>query len=58
MVSKLLWIDAPKWLISTTYLALGWVAVLATPQLVGALGVVVFVLVALGGLASTAGAVI
>ena len=30
------WIDAPRWLGAATYLALGWVALLAIPQLVDA----------------------
>ena len=31
------WIDAPRWLGAATYLALGWVALLAVPQLLAAL---------------------
>jgi hemolysin III len=58
VVLKLAWIDAPKWLIAATYVALGWVAVAAFPQLVSELGVVAVLLVAAGGLLYTAGAVV
>ena len=38
IVLKLVWIDAPKWLVALIYVLLGWVAVAATPDLVDALG--------------------
>jgi hemolysin III len=55
---KLLWIDAPNWLGVIVYMALGWLAVWTFPALAEALGVVPTVLVALGGLLYTTGAVI
>lgn len=55
---KLLWIDAPKWLGVIVYVALGWVAVWTFPALAGAIGIVPTVLVGLGGLLYTTGAVI
>jgi hemolysin III len=55
---KLLWIDAPGWLISAAYVALGSVAVIATPELLDRLGAVAVGAVALGGLLYSAGAVI
>jgi hemolysin III len=58
IVMKLAWIDAPKWLTATTYVALGWVAVAAFPELVAALGLTATAMVAAGGLLYTAGAVI
>ena len=33
IVLELLWTGAPRWLSGTVYLALGWVAVVALPQL-------------------------
>ncbi|MDQ3320762.1 MAG: hemolysin III family protein, partial [Actinomycetota bacterium] len=33
VVMKLIWIDAPKWLVAAAYVALGWVAVPAMPEL-------------------------
>jgi hemolysin III len=58
IVFKLAWISAPKWLVSTMYVVLGWVAVAAMPQLVARLGAVATSLVAVGGVLYTAGAVI
>jgi hemolysin III len=55
---KLLWIDAPNWLGVLVYVGLGWVAVWTFPALAEALGIVPTVLVGLGGLLYTAGAVI
>jgi len=58
IVMKLLWIDAPKWLVALTYVLLGWVAVAAFPQLLEEIGVTATALVAAGGLLYTAGAVV
>ena len=58
IVLKLVWIDAPKWLVALIYVALGWVAVAATPELVDELGITGAGMVGLGGLLYTAGAVI
>jgi hemolysin III len=55
---KLVWIDAPKWLIAGAYVVLGWVAVAAFPQLEDGLGIVGTALVAAGGALYTAGAVV
>ncbi|HLM25767.1 MAG TPA: hemolysin III family protein [Thermoleophilaceae bacterium] len=58
VILKLLWIDAPKALIATVYVMLGWVAVAAFPQLVEEMGVGGTTLVAAGGVLYTAGAVV
>ena len=58
IVLKLLWIDAPKWLITLIYLALGWVVVAAAPDLVDGLGLTAAAMVALGGLLYTIGALV
>ena len=55
---KLVWIDAPTWRFAVAYIALGWVAVAAFPQLAVAIGVGGVTLFALGGVLYTAGAVI
>jgi hemolysin III len=52
------WIDAPRGLIAGSYLALGWVAVIAIPQLLGELGIPPLVLLAAAGLLYTAGAIV
>ena len=57
-VVKLLWIDAPKWLSAAAYIALGWVSVIATPQILDRAGIAAVILLATGGLAYTAGAVV
>jgi hemolysin III len=57
-VMKLVWIDAPKALVAILYLALGWVAVAAFPTMLDELGITGSVLVAVGGLLYTAGALV
>ena len=55
---KLVWIDAPGWLIAATYVAIGWIAVIAFPELVHRLGIGAVAALALGGVLYSAGAVI
>jgi hemolysin III len=55
---KLLWPDTPKWLTAAVYVALGWVAVAAFPELAGELGVAGMALIAGGGVLYTAGAIV
>src|SRR5690348_3551649 len=57
-VFKLIWIDAPGWLVATTYVLVGWVALFALPQLIDGLGIVAVGALALGGILYSAGAVI
>ena len=54
----LVWIRAPKWLTAATYLALGWFSIIAIPQLAQRTGPVAFALLAGGGIAYTAGAIV
>jgi hemolysin III len=58
IVLKLAWIDAPKWLVALIYVAIGWVALAAFPQLLDKLGVTATAMVAAGGLLYTVGAVV
>ncbi|HEX8105817.1 MAG TPA: hemolysin III family protein [Solirubrobacteraceae bacterium] len=58
IVLQLVWVDAPKWLSALVYVVLGWVAVVALPQMVGAIGVTPTVLVAAGGVLYTIGALV
>jgi hemolysin III len=58
IVLKLVWVAAPKSLTAAIGIALGWVAVVALPQLVTRLNLIAVVLLVVGGLAYTAGAVI
>jgi len=58
IVLELAWTTAPRWLGGTVYLALGWVAVVATPQLFARLGVAGGLLIVAGGLVYSAGAAV
>ncbi len=57
-VFKLTWIDAPAWLIALVYVASGWIAVAALPQLIARLGVPAVIALGLGGVLYSVGAVI
>ena len=52
------WVGAPAWLRSGCYLGLGWLALIAVPQLVGELSLVPLLLLGAGGVLYTVGAVI
>jgi hemolysin III len=54
----LAWINAPRLLTAFTYLAVGWVGVVAVPQLLSKVGVAPFVLFLVGGVLYSAGATI
>jgi len=56
LVLNLVWIEAPRWLSTVAYLAVGWVGVVAVPQVFGALGVAVGVLLVVGAGLYTIGA--
>ena len=55
LVLNLVWVDAPKWLTALVFIALGWVGVVAVPELFD-LGVAPAVLVFVGGALYTLGA--
>jgi len=58
IVFKLVWIDAPNWLVALIYVLLGWVMVAAAPGLVTAIGLTASSMVGIGGVLYTVGAVI
>jgi hemolysin III len=58
IVTKLCWIRGPKWLSVVFGIALGWVGVVALPQLAHTAGIAAVILLAIGGLAYTVGAVV
>jgi hemolysin III len=58
IVFSLAWITAPRVLVAGTYLSLGWVAVIVTPQLIKHAGVAPTVLIAVGGLLYSVGATV
>jgi hemolysin III len=55
---QLLPVPAPRWLSVLVYVALGWVALAALPELLADLGVVATTLVLAGGLLYTVGAIV
>jgi hemolysin III len=58
IVLKFVWVAAPKWLAAAIGLALGWVAVVALPQLIAKADPAAVILLVAGGLAYTAGAIV
>ena len=58
VVLKFAWVDAPKWLAAAIGIALGWVAVVALPELATRLGDTAVALLAAGGIAYTVGAIV
>ena len=52
------WINAPRFVCAICYVALGWVAIIAFPQLMSALPAAPLVLIATGGVLYTAGAMV
>ena len=58
IVVKFLWVTAPKWLAAVTGITLGWAGVAALPQVADTTGLAAVVLLAAGGVAYTAGAIV
>lgn len=58
ILTKLCWVRSPKWLSAVFGLALGWVGVIALPQLERSAGPGAVALLGAGGLAYTAGAIV
>ena len=58
IVLRLLWLTAPRPAVAAPYLALGWVALAALPQLYAALGVGAFALLLAGGVLYSLGALV
>jgi hemolysin III len=57
VVLNVSWIDAPKWVTAPVYLLVGWVGVIAAPQLFTEVNLASAVLVVVGGALYTLGAV-
>jgi hemolysin III len=58
IVLKFVWVAAPRWLAAAIGMALGWLAVVALPQLIALLDPAAVILLVAGGLAYSAGAVV
>ena len=54
---RLLWLDAPKWVVALPYVVVGWIAVVAMPELLHVMGGLGFALLLGGGICYTLGAV-
>nr|WP_231135155.1 hemolysin III family protein [Motilibacter deserti] len=55
---RVFWSDAPRWLYTPVYVALGWVAVFYLPEILRHGGVAVLVLLLVGGLFYTVGGIV
>ncbi|MDO5627502.1 MAG: hemolysin III family protein [Mobilicoccus sp.] len=55
---RVVWVSAPRWLTTLTYIGLGWVAVFYLGPLHAGGGTLVLALIALGGVLYTVGAVV
>jgi hemolysin III len=58
IVVELFWVDAPKWATAIVYLSVGWIGALGFPAIVVNAGIGAGVLIAIGGVLYTAGAVV
>ena len=58
ILAKFFWVGSPTWLSAVLGILLGWVGVVALPQLVRTAGPTAVVLLAAGGVAYTVGAVV
>ena len=57
-ILKFCWVSGPKWLSTGLAIGIGWIGVVALPQLLDAVGVVPVLLIAAGGIAYTLGGVV
>ena len=55
---RITWLTAPRWLYVIAYIAIGWAAVAYMPEFLASGGVLVFLLILLGGLLYSSGAII
>ena len=58
IIFKLCWVTCPKWVSSVLYIAMGWVCVLALPQILHALSPAAFGWLLAGGIIYTIGGII
>jgi hemolysin III len=58
ILAKVAWVDAPKWLAAGIAIALGWIGVVAMPELLDHAGWAGVLLLGAGGVLYTAGAVV
>lgn len=57
-ILRVAWVNAPRWLYVIAYIALGWAALAYLPEFLRTGGVLIFILVLLGGVLYSLGAII
>lgn len=58
VIFRVFWVGAPRWLIVPVYISMGWAAVFFIPEILSNGGTAIFLLIAVGGLCYSVGAVI
>ncbi|MCR4923689.1 MAG: hemolysin III family protein [Lachnospiraceae bacterium] len=58
MIFKLFWVTCPKWLSSIIYVSMGWLCLLAFPQILSEMDFRGFLFLLIGGIAYTVGGII
>ncbi len=58
IIVELIWVDAPKWVSTIVYLAVGWIGLLGFPAIVVDAGIGAGILIAAGGVLYTTGAIV
>lgn len=58
LVLKVAWVDSPRWVAAVIAVALGWVGVVVLPEIHADAGTIGLILLAVGGLLYTAGAIV
>ncbi|MBJ7330600.1 MAG: hemolysin III family protein [Solirubrobacteraceae bacterium] len=57
-ISQMVWIHAPRWVMSVCGMALGWVAVAAMPQMADRMGLAAILMLSAGGALYTIGGIV
>ncbi|MBA2522462.1 MAG: hemolysin III family protein [Solirubrobacterales bacterium] len=58
IVVEMIWTDSPKWVSVGVYVAVGWIGAIAFPGIISQAGIAAGLLIALGGLLYTVGAIV
>jgi hemolysin III len=58
IIVELIWVDAPKWATTIVYLSVGWIGLIGFPGIVIEAGIGAGLLIAVGGVLYTAGALV
>src|SRR3954452_3889056 len=58
IIVELIWVEAPKWVTTLVYLAVGWIGALGFPAIAIEAGLGAAILIAAGGVLYTAGAIV